>query len=175
MQTRPQENTKKKPSSFKEWWVYVFDPEQCFHFCSSPSWNLHMYTRSNTAATLHYAITPTLWSVKERKPRSNSLRTPTAPSVLTQQPPPLWVQVCLRVWRMGGKRHFILHIHTQPHTHTHTHSHVYTHGGMLSPRHAAPPMYKPHTAAQRAGEQERRQDVQMETDGESEWERRREN
>lgn len=46
---------------------------------------------------------------------------------------------------------------------------------MLSPRHAAPPMYKPHTPAQRAGEQARRQDVKLETDEESKGERRREN
>lgn len=34
---------------------------------------------------------------------------------------------------------------------------------MLSPQYADPPMYKPHTAAQRAGEQARHQDVKTET------------
>lgn len=83
-----------------------------------------VHTRTHTY-TLHYGITPTLWSVEERKPRSNSLWTPTAPSVLTQQPPPLWEQVCLRVWRIGGRRHFILHMHIS--TDTHTHIHALTH------------------------------------------------
>lgn len=109
---------------------------------------------AHTAAVLHYAITPTPWSVKERKPRSNSRRTPTAPSVLTQQPPPVWAQVCLPVWRMGGRRHFILHMHiltdTQPLTQTHIHTHTYTqrccHQGTQ-----APPMYKPHTPAPESG------------------------
>lgn len=50
------------------------------------------------------------------------------------------------------------------------------HGMMQSPRQAAPPkMYKPHTTAERAGEQERHQDVRTETDREGKWERQEEN
>lgn len=157
-----QKKTQKELRSLKDWRGSVYDP---MLFCSTPSLITHIYICSHTAAVLQHAITPTLRSVKERKPRSNSLRTPTVPSVLTQQPPPLWVQVCLLVWRIEGRRHFILHMHistdTQPHTHTDTH------GAMLSPKHGAPPMYKPHTPAWRAGEQARRQDVKMETGGES--------
>lgn len=44
----------------------------------------------------------------------------------------------------------------QPHTHTHTRE------AALSPQYAAPPMYKLRTAARRAGEQARHQDVKME-------------
>lgn len=156
------QKTQKELRSLKDWRGSVYDP---MLFCSTPSLITHIYICSHTAAVLQHAITPTLRSVKERKPRSNSLRTPTVPSVLTQQPPPLWVQVCLLVWRIEGRRHFILHMHistdTQPHTHRDTH------GAMLSPKHGAPPMYKPHTPAWRAGEQARRQDVKMETGGES--------
>lgn len=92
---------------------------------------------------------------KERKPRSNSLRTPTTPSVLTQQPPPL--RVCLRVWRIGGRRHFILHMHistdTQPHTHAHMHTEWCCHQG-TQPYQCINPTHQ-------LGEEESRRDVKM--------------
>lgn len=92
-----------------------------------------------------------------RKPRSNSLRTPTVPSPLTQQPPPPWVQVCLLEWRIERRETTLRP--TQAHKTWHTTTHTYTHGAVLSPHYAAPPMYKPRTAARRAGERARRRDV----------------
>lgn len=68
-----------------------------------------------------------------------------------------------------------MHISTDTQPLTPIHTQTDTQGAMLSPKHAAPPMYKPHTPARRAGEQARRQDVKMETDGESMGERWREN
>lgn len=178
---------KRKLSSLKGWWGSVWSITMfSVLFCSTPSLT-HTHTNciahricSHTAAALHFSVTPTLRRVKARKPRKNSLRTPTAPSLLTQQPPPPWAQVCLHVWRIGGRRHLILHMHilpdTQPQPPNYTHTCSYTDGAELSPRHASPPMYKPHAApARRARVQARRQDVKMETDGDSEGERQREN
>lgn len=159
-------------SNSSQWWKYIHRKTQkqrsgeglcmthnnvVFSFVPPPHWHTHTYICSHTAAVLHYAITPTLWSVKERKPRSNSLRTPTAPSVLTQQPPPLWAQVCLRVWRIGGRRHFILHMHistdTQPLTHTHTHMERCCHQS-TQPRQCINPSHQ-------LGEQESKRDIKM--------------
>lgn len=50
---------------------------------------------------------------------------------------------------------------------THTNTLTHRKRGVLSPRHAAPPEYKPHRTARRGREQARRQDVKMETEGES--------
>lgn len=162
---------KRKLSSLKGWWGSVWSITMfSLLFCSTPSLT-HTHTNciahrvcSHTAAALHFSVTPTLRRVKARKPRKNSLRTPTAPSRLTQQPPPPWAQVCLHVWRIGGRRHLILHMHilpdTQPQPPNYTHTHAHTqmeqscHQGM-------PPRQCINPTLHQLGEPECRQDVKM--------------
>lgn len=181
---------KRKLSSLKGWWGSVWSITMfSVLFCSTPSLT---HTHTNCIAQpymlTHCRSTPLFRNTHSAKSKSEKAQkeftqdshgaftsyTTATPSVSAS------VSACVTHRRETTPHpthaHITRHTTPTPQLHTHTHTCSYTDGAELSPRHASPPMYKPHAApARRARVQARRQDVKTETDGDSEGERQREN
>lgn len=176
---------KRKLSSLKGLWGCGYSVTMFpVLFCSTPSLTHAYYTAhcicSHTAAALHFSVTPTLWRVKSEKAQKEFTQdSHGAFSSYTTATPFVSASVSACVTHRRETTPHPTHAHITRHTippplHTRARTHSCTDGAELSPRHASPPMYKPHAAAaRRARVQARRQDVKMETDGDSKRERQR--